>query len=87
MNTEIARAEKSMGEYSTIVFKVIPCIIVAAALLIIFMDKPQWRAACITIIGMMAVILSVDINANTRVEAYHDQLLKAELQAVHHSSE
>ncbi|MDC8003866.1 hypothetical protein POV27_07370 [Aureisphaera galaxeae] len=74
VKSEITRTEKSMGEYRTIVFKVIPFIIVVAALLIVFIDKPLWRAICITTIAMMVVILLVDSNANSRIEAYHKQL-------------
>lgn len=75
VKSEIARTEKSMGEYQTIVFKIIPLIIVVAALLIIFMDQPIWRAISITTIAMMVVILLVDNNANARIEAYHKQLV------------
>ena len=74
VRSEITRTEKSMNEYNTIVFKVIPFIIIAAALLIVFVDKPMWRAISITTIGMMVVILSIDSNANSRIEAYHNQL-------------
>lgn len=42
IKAEITRTEKSMGEYKTIVFKVIPLIIIVAAFLIIFIDKPIW---------------------------------------------
>jgi len=74
VKSEITRTEKSMVEYRTIVFKIIPFIIVAAALLIVFVDKPFWRAISITTIAMMAVILFVDSNANSRIETYHKQL-------------
>ena len=74
VQTEITRTEKSMNEYRTIVFKVIPFIIITAALLIVFVDKPMWRAISITTIAMMVVILLVDSNANSRIEAYHKQL-------------
>lgn len=74
VKSEITRTEKSMGEYRTIVFKIIPFIIVAAALLIVFVDKPIWRATAITTIAMMVVILLVDSNANARIETYHKQL-------------
>jgi len=74
VKSEITRTEKSMGEYKTIVFKIIPFIIVAAALLIVLIDKPIWRAISITIIAMMVVILLVDSDANSRIEAYHKQL-------------
>lgn len=74
VKSEIIRTKKSMGEYKTIVFKVIPLLIVVAALLIIFVDKPIWRATAITTIAMMIVILFVDSNADTRIQAYHQQL-------------
>lgn len=74
IKSELTRTEKSMGEFRSIVFKVIPFIIVAAALLIVFVDKPVWRAAAITTIAMMVVILLVDSNANARLEGYHQQL-------------
>lgn len=74
VKSEIVRTEKSIGEYRTIVFKVIPAIIIVAALLIVFIDKPFWRAISITTIAMMTVILLVDSNANTRIENYHQHL-------------
>ena len=80
VKSEIVRTEKSMGEFKTIVFKVIPVIIVVAALFIIFVDKPLWRAICITTIAMMMVILFVDSNANARIQAYHKQLKSVEKQ-------
>ncbi len=80
VKSEISRTEKSMGEYKTIVFKVIPFIIIAAALIIAFVDKPVWRAAGITTIAMMVVILLVDSNADTRIKAYNKQLHLVEKQ-------
>ena len=77
VESEIARADKAMGEYKTIVFKVIPIIVVVAALLIVFIDKPIWRASSTTTIAMMTVILLVDNNANARIEAYKRQLVLA----------
>ena len=74
VESEINRTEKSIGEYRLIVFKVIPFIILAAALLIVFVDKPLWRATAITVIGMMFVILLVDSNANERIVEYRSQL-------------
>ncbi len=74
VKSELIRTEKSMGEFRAIVFKVIPFIIVTAALLIVFVDKPVWRAAAITTIAMMIIILLVDSNANARLECYHKEL-------------
>ncbi len=80
VQSEIIRTEKSMGEFNNIVFKIIPFIIIAAALLIVFVDKPLWRAISISTIGIMVVILLVDSNANSRIEAYHEQLQMADKQ-------
>ena len=49
-----------------------------AALLIIFIDKPIWRAISITTIALMVVILTIDYNANARIEAYNKQLVLVE---------
>ena len=76
VESEIVRTEKTMGEFKTIVFKVIPFIIVVAALLIVFINKPTWRAIGITTIAMMVVILIVDSNANARIQAYHEKLIQ-----------
>lgn len=78
VKSEIVRAEKTVNEYKTIVFKIIPLIIVVAALLIIFIDKPIWRAISITTIAMMVILLIVDSNANARLEAYKDKLVLVE---------
>ena len=75
VKSELIRAEKTMKEYQTIVFKVIPIIIIAAALLIIFIDQPIWRAISITTIALMVVISLIDHNANARIENYNEQLL------------
>lgn len=78
VKSEIARVEKAMNEYRTIVFKVIPFIIVVAAMLIVWGNLPLWRAIGITTIFMMVVILLIDSNANARAEVYHEKLLAIE---------
>lgn len=75
VKSKITRTEKSIGEYKTIVFKIIPFIVVAMALLLVFVDKPIWRAISITTIAMMIAILFVDSNAKARIEIYHEQLV------------
>lgn len=75
VKSEIVRTEKSIGEFKTIAFRIIPIIIIVAALLIVFIDKPIWRAISITTIAMMLVILLVDSNANARIQAYKKELL------------
>ena len=74
VKSEISRAEKTVAEFKTVVFKAIPIIIIVAALLIIFVDKPIWRAISITTIAMMSVILLVDSNSSKRMEDYQEQL-------------
>ena len=74
VESEFVRIEKALNEYRTIVFKAIPFIIIVAALLIAFVDKPIWRASAITTIAMMVVILLVDGTAHDRIEAYKQQL-------------
>lgn len=75
--SEIARAESTLKEY-TVVFKVVPLIIVVAALLIIFINTPTWRAIGITTISMMIVILLVDGTAHARIDNYYKQLTNIE---------
>lgn len=76
VDSELMRTEKSLAEYRTIVFKVIPIMIAIAAVLIVFIHKPVWRASCISTIVFLAIIIGIDSNANARIETYHQQLLK-----------
>ena len=75
---EISRTEQSIGEYQVSVFVVIPLIIVVAALLIIFIDKPIWRAISVTTLALMIVIQLVDNNAHARLKDYHQALVASE---------
>ena len=72
--SEIDRSESTLKEY-TVVFKVIPILIIVAALVILFINTPTWRAIGITTIAMLIVILLVDGTAHSRIETYHEQLL------------
>jgi len=72
---ELERSESTLKEYKTIVFTVIPLIIIVAALLLIFINAPTWRAISITAIAMMTVILLIDGAAHARIDAYQKQLL------------
>ena len=74
VESEIIRAEATLKEYKTVVFKAIPIIIILAALLIIFINTPTWRAISITTIAMMIVILLIDGTAYARIDAYHKEL-------------
>lgn len=72
--SEITRAEATLKEYNTIVFKAIPIIIIVAALLVLFVNTPTWRAISITTIAMLIVILLVDGTAYARMDAYYKEL-------------
>lgn len=78
VKSEISRTEQSMNEYKTIVFRVIPLIVIVAALLVIFIDKPIWRAIGATTIALMAIIILIDSNAHARLDAYNEQLVDVE---------
>jgi len=74
VKSEIQRTESTLKEYRTVVFKAIPLIIVAAALVLIFINTPMWRAISITTIAMLIVILFIDGNAHARIDTYSKQL-------------
>lgn len=76
VDAEIERSEKTIKEFELIVFKVIPFIMICAALGIIFVEKPFWRAISISTIAMMIVILLIDSNAYARIKDYHKNLIE-----------
>ena len=80
VQSEITRAENTIVEYENVVFRVIPLIIVVAALLIVFISTPIWRAIGISTIAMMVVILLIDTNASARMKVYQQQLISVENQ-------
>ncbi|UIR56768.1 hypothetical protein LZQ00_02870 [Sphingobacterium sp. SRCM116780] len=71
---EIARTAKSQNDF-IIVFKVLPIIIIVAALLIMFSNAPLWRAVGITTIAFMTILMFIDSNTETRNAAYQQRLL------------
>jgi hypothetical protein len=75
--SEFQRTEHTLKEYQTVVFKIIPVLIIVAALLIIFVTTPTWRATSITIIAMMVVLLLVDGTAHSRIRQYNEHLKSA----------
>ena len=58
----------------------IPILIIVAALLILFINSPTWRAIGITTMAMLIVILLVDGTAHSRIEAYHKELKLMDLE-------
>lgn len=78
--SEIVRTESTLNEY-TVVFKVIPTLIIIAALLILFVNTPTWRAISITTIAMLIIILLVDGTAYSRMENYHKELMLVDIKS------
>lgn len=78
VQAEIAYTEKTLAEYSSVVFRAIPIIMAIAALLIVFVNKPIWRAISISTIAMMIIIVMIDGIASARTKNYNQQLLSIE---------
>jgi len=74
IQTETERTAKSQHDLA-LVFKVLPLIIIAAALLIVFVNTPLWRAIGITTIALMTILMFIDSNTGARNTAYHQHLL------------
>lgn len=75
---EVTRIEGTLREYQTIVFTIIPLLIVACALIIVLFPTPVWRASAITAIAMLTVILLIDGTAHARITDYSRQLVPVE---------
>ncbi len=77
IEVEIERTEATITSTEKTIFKWIPILIIAAALLIIFIDKPIWRAACVTAIAFLITLLVVDSNSHARIVDYDKALKEA----------
>ena len=73
VRTEITRAQKSKKDLAT-VLKVLPLIILFAALLIILVSNPTWRAIGTTLVVLSVILLIVDSNTDARNSEYLQQL-------------
>ncbi|MFD1292393.1 hypothetical protein ACFQ5N_00980 [Lutibacter holmesii] len=71
--SEIKRSESTRKQFK-VVFKVVPIALIVAALLILLINTPTWRAICVTTISMLIIILIIDGNAQSRIENYHKEL-------------
>ncbi|QTN39796.1 hypothetical protein HZ996_11790 [Cryomorphaceae bacterium] len=80
VQSELDRAEKTIKEFQNVVFKAIPLIIVASALLVFFIESSRWRAIGIVTIALMVVILLIDTNSSQRMVEYHKELKAWEAQ-------
>lgn len=78
VQSEIERVDATLKEYKTIVFTAIPLIIIAFALILLFVNTPIWRAISITSIAMLMVILFIDGTAHARIKDYKEQLVSVE---------
>ncbi len=76
--SEIKRASRVLNDYQIAVFRIIPLIVAMCAVLLIVVHAPLWRAALVTTIAMMSVILIVDTNAHARLGIYKAKLLEAD---------
>jgi len=71
---EIQRTAESQKQL-TLVFRILPVIIIIAAILILGLPESQnWRAIGITIIATAAFLMIVDSNTDSRNTIYHSQL-------------
>ncbi len=73
---EITRTAKSKHDLA-LVFKVLPAIIIVAALLIMFSQAFLWRAIGVTTILLLTLLMLIDSNTDARNAAYHQQLKTA----------
>jgi hypothetical protein len=76
IKNEISRTTKSKHDLA-LVFKVLPAIIIAAAILIMFSQTPLWRAIAVTTILLMTLLMLIDSHTDARNTAYHQQLQTA----------
>jgi Mg2+/citrate symporter len=72
--TEIQRTAKSQREMA-LVFRILPAIIIVAAIVIMLAPAPIWRTITVSIILTAAFLMVVDSNTEARNDAYHSQLL------------
>ena len=74
VTSEHARIDQTRAGYATAVFKVMPLMVAAAALGIVFFDGPLWRASFITAVAFLSVVMVVDSMADARLGHYRAQL-------------
>ena len=79
--SEITRCEAILKEYDNVVFRAIPIIIIVAALMIVLLSTPTWRAISITTIAMLIVILLVDGTAYARISNYYNAIKNVDITA------
>ncbi len=75
--SEMERVQSTSDGFKN-VFRVIPMIIIVAGFLILFVDKPLWRAIGISTIAMMMIIMLIDTNSEARIVDYGQKLKQLE---------
>ncbi|OAV44052.1 hypothetical protein [Lewinella sp. 4G2] len=75
---ERVRAEATLKEYDNVVFTAIPILIAACAIALLFLSGPGWRAALITTIAFLVVLLLIDGTAYARIYGYQQALNSVE---------
>jgi ABC-2 type transport system permease protein len=74
LEAEIQRTSKSQRELA-LVFKILPAIIIFAAVVIMLAPASIWRPIAVALILNAAFLMVVDSNTDARNDAYHSQLL------------
>ncbi len=74
VESELKRTQATISQTERTIFVIIPIMIIVASLLIIFVDKPSWRATAITVIAMLVTLLIVDSNSHSRIVEYNESL-------------
>jgi ABC-2 type transport system permease protein len=74
LEAEIQRTSNSQRGLA-LVFRILPAIIIVAAIVIVLAPAPIWRAIAVSLILTAAFLMVVDSNTEARNDAYHSQLL------------
>lgn len=74
LEAEIQRTARSQRGLA-MVFRILPAIVIVAAVVIILAPASLWRAIAVTVILTAAFLMLVDSNTEARNDAYHAQLL------------
>lgn len=74
LEAEIQRTSNSQRGLA-LVFRILPAIIIVAAIVIMLAPAPIWRAITVSLILTAAFLMVVDSNTEARNDAYHSQLL------------
>ena len=77
VKAEIARTAKSDGDLTTIVYRILPAIVIVCALGAMFIARDGWRAWFITLMMLGALLMAVDSNTRARNAEYRTKLMEA----------